>query len=220
MAPPLYSVEEVLKFVRVNAAAESVVAIDAPLIITNRSGQRPCETLVGKRYGRQDASCHTSNLSLYRAAASVALAKSIEAGGNVHANHGSSLPARVIVEVYPHAGMVELFILPKIIKYKKGSVAEKRTGLDVLRGHLATLNQAEPRLNRNSTLTSLLSEDLGRLVGQGLKSYEDSLDALFCAYLGCYFWYWGWARTEVFGDVQAGYILNPKLVPGGIIESI
>jgi predicted RNase H-like nuclease len=216
VAPPLWSAMEVLEFVQANAAAESVVAVDAPLIIANRSGQRPCEALVGKRYGHRDASCHTSNLSLYPEAASVALAKSIEAEGYVHANHGSSLPARVIVEVYPHAGMVALFDLPKIIKYKKGSVAEKRIGLDVMRVYLATLDQAEPRFNRSTALTSLLSENLGRLVGQGLKSYEDSLDVLFCAYLAYYFWYWGWEKTEVFGDVQAGYILNPRLVPGGI----
>src|SRR5881392_2715928 len=74
VAPPLWSPADVLEFVRVNSATESVVAVDAPLIIINRSGQRTCETLVGRRYGRRDASCHTSNLTLYPAANSVALA--------------------------------------------------------------------------------------------------------------------------------------------------
>lgn len=219
VAPPLWSAAEVLEFVQANAAAESVVAVDAPLVIANRSGQRTCETLVGQRYGRRDASCHTSNLTLYPAATSVILAKSIEAEGYVHANPATPLPPRVIAEVYPHAGMVALFDLPKIIKYKKGTVAGKRTGLNVLRAHLATLEHTEPRLNRSAALTSLLSENLDRLGGQDLKSYEDSLDALFCGYLAYYFWYWGWARTEVFGDVQAGYILNPRLVIGGITRA-
>lgn len=84
VAPPLWSTTSVLEFVRTHTAEESVVAVDAPLIITNVSGQRPCETLVGKRYGARDASCHTSNLTLYPAAASVALAKLIEAEGYVH----------------------------------------------------------------------------------------------------------------------------------------
>jgi predicted RNase H-like nuclease len=219
VAPPLWSAADVFKFIQANATAESVVAVDAPLIITNRSGQRPCETLVGQRYGRRDASCHTSNLTLYPAATSVALAKSIESEGYVHANPPTPPPSRVMAEVYPHAGMVALFDLPKIIKYKKGSVAEKRTGLDVLRAHLAKLDHTEPRLNRTAALTSLMGENVGRLGGQDLKSYEDSLDALFCGYLAYYFWYWGWARTEVFGDVQSGYILNPRLILGGIARA-
>ena len=126
VAPPLWSTTSVLEFVRTHTAEESVVAVDAPLIITNVSGQRPCETLVGKRYGARDASCHTSNLTLYPAAASVALAKLIEAEGYVHPNATTRFPLRVIAEVFPHAGMVALFDLPKIIKKQllNGSLPE------------------------------------------------------------------------------------------------
>ncbi len=52
--------------------------------------------------------------------------------------------------------------------------------------------------------------DLNELVGQRLKNYEDWLDALFCAYLAYYFWHWRWERNELFGDIESGYILNPK----------
>ncbi len=41
------------------------IAIDAPLIIENSSGQRKCETLIGQEYGSRHASCHTSNLTLF-----------------------------------------------------------------------------------------------------------------------------------------------------------
>ena len=208
VAPPLWSAGSVLEFVRTYTATESVVAVDAPLVITNTSGQRPCETLVGKRYGGRDASCHTSNLALYPAATSVALAQAIEAEGYVHPNGTTPLPPRVIAEVYPHAGMVALFDLPRIVKYKKGSVGEKRAGLAVLRTLLARLEGTEPRVHRTGLLNSLLSKNLSQLGGQQLKTYEDSLDALFCGYLAYYLWYWGWART--------GYILNPTLVLGGI----
>jgi len=50
-----------------------VVAIDAPLVIKNEVGQRLCETEIGRRYGSRHASCHTSNLTLYKNAASVLL---------------------------------------------------------------------------------------------------------------------------------------------------
>jgi predicted RNase H-like nuclease len=48
VSPSLWSATDVLVFVLANAAAESVMAVDAFLIITNRSGQRQCETLVGR----------------------------------------------------------------------------------------------------------------------------------------------------------------------------
>jgi len=41
------------------------VAIDAPLIINNISGQRKCEKLLSMAYGRRGVSCHSSNLDLY-----------------------------------------------------------------------------------------------------------------------------------------------------------
>jgi predicted RNase H-like nuclease len=65
-------------------------------------------------------------------------------------------------------------------------------------------------------LDDVLSRDLDSLGGTELKAHEDRLDALFCAYLAYYFWYWGLARNQVFGDLETGYIANPKLFPGGI----
>jgi len=59
-------------------------------------------------------------------------------------------------------------------------------------------------------LQEVLAVDLNELIGQRLKNFEDWLDALFCAYLAYYFWYWGWERNELFGDIESGYILNPK----------
>ena len=50
---------------RSHAGENTIVAIDAPLIILNETGQRACETAVGKRYGNRHASCHTSNMTLY-----------------------------------------------------------------------------------------------------------------------------------------------------------
>jgi predicted RNase H-like nuclease len=123
-----------------------------------------------------------------------------------------------LAEVYPHAAMVALGDLPKTIKYKRGSVAAKRVGLNTLRSHLTVLRRAEPPLLRTGVLQELLSADLNELVGQNLKKYEDRLDAVFCAYLACYFWYWGWERNELFGDTESGYILNPKLKASGEFE--
>src|SRR5688572_27223676 len=86
------------------ATSETVIAIDAPLIITNVTGQRLCERAVGRRYGSREASCHTSNLGLYPGARSVAFAAQLEAHGFVHVTpQDQRLTKRVLMEVYPHA---------------------------------------------------------------------------------------------------------------------
>ena len=118
--------------------------------------------------------------------------------------------------MYPHAGLVALFDLPKSLKYKKGPVTQKRKGLSTLAEHLRRLVQASPRLSANACLSDLLSLELGDLRGRDLKAHEDRLDALFCAYLAYYFWFWGLDRNQVFGDVETGYIANPRLLRGGV----
>jgi predicted RNase H-like nuclease len=55
---------DVLGYVERHTIGSTVVAIDAPLVIRNETGQRPCETLISRSYGARQASCHTSNLSL------------------------------------------------------------------------------------------------------------------------------------------------------------
>ncbi len=214
------TIAEVRAFIETHAGASTVIAIDAPLIIENATGQRPCETVVGKEYGGREASCHTSNLRLYPSPASVALVRELVAAGYVHAPSVGAVSTKVILEVYPHAGLIALFDLPKSLKYKKGTLAQKRQGLSALAEHLRRLTHATPVLRGNACLADILSRDLDSLGGAELKAHEDRLDALFCAYLAYYFWYWGLARNHVFGDLDTGYIANPKLFPGGIASHV
>ena len=210
----IYPEHSVLDFVTANATDNTVAAIDAPLIIINESGQRACENALSIRYGSREASCHPTNLQLYPSAASVALTARLASHGFVHVDPmNPQLDGRVMAEVYPHAAMVALWDLPKTIKYKRGSVAENRMGLNTLRAYLSRLRKAEPPLRRGPVLSGLLTAELNQLGGRKLKDYEDQLDALFCAYLAYYFWYWRWERNEVFGDLESGYILNPTLRP-------
>jgi len=60
------------------------VAIDAPLVIRNQTGQRPCEKLLSQEYGSRKASCHTSNLTLYPEPDSVLLSRDLENDGYFH----------------------------------------------------------------------------------------------------------------------------------------
>lgn len=205
----------VAEFIRKHATDDTVVAIDGPLVIVNETGQRPCEIEVSKRYSARDAGCYPSNLQLLPNASSVALARELKTQGFTHVDRSSDEHhGRIMAEVYPHAGMVALWDLRKTIKYKRGVAAVKRAGLQDFRTRLASLYDAEPPLLRTGMLKELLNLNLDESGGTRLKDHEDRLDALFCAYLAYYFWYWGWERNELFGNIETGYILNPVLHKG------
>lgn len=61
----LVSNEDKDEFIRAHLTADRVVtAIDAPLIVSNPTGQSLCEREISRNFGRFHASAHTSNLSM------------------------------------------------------------------------------------------------------------------------------------------------------------
>jgi predicted RNase H-like nuclease len=177
--------------------------------VKNTTGQRACETEVAGAFGRYHASCHTTNQGRPYWKAGPDLVKALS---NIGFTHDFSMegarrrPGRWLFEVYPHPSMVRLFGLDRIIQYKKGTVAEKQAGLVRLRGYLGKLKG----LHSNARLREMLGRDLDALKGEALKRYEDTLDALFCAYLAWCCWKWGQEKNEMFGTLEEGYIVVGK----------
>jgi predicted RNase H-like nuclease len=216
-AEGLVSMAGVVDFIVSNSNADSVVAVDASLVVKNATGQRPCETLISKHFGRYDAGCHTSNTEKLYADTGMNLVKALFRHGFVHdfdMATAKKKSGRWLFEVYPHPAMVRLFGLAKIIRYKKGSVAKKRLGLEILRRHLEELASGSMALVMTQELSELLERDLDALRGEALKRYEDTLDAVFCGYLAWHCWRWGEERNEMFGTMEEGYIVVPKAVSG------
>jgi predicted RNase H-like nuclease len=206
------TMEGVVDFVRPHAAVDTVIAIDAPLVVKNESGQRPCEREIGRTFGRYHASCHTSNLGRPYAKTGMCLVGELRKLGFRHdfdLAQAKQRAGRWVLEVYPHPAMVRLFGLGKIIPYKKGSVVERRVGLDKLRCYLGDLGDGSRGLVMSAVLAELLARDLEQMRGADLKKYEDTLDAVFCAYLAWHCWRWGGERNEMFGTLQQGYIVVP-----------
>jgi predicted RNase H-like nuclease len=207
------SLDGVVEFIAEHTDSTTVVAIDAPLIIRNRTGQRPCETLVTKKFGAAHAGAHPSNLSLYPEPRSVELATRLAKEGFRHCSPPGSDWApdgRWFFEVYPHPAHVVLFDRERIIKYKKGRVASRRAGLAEFRACIARqIFGRAAGFMRNAETEAILSVDLDLLRGAALKQYEDTLDAILCSYLAFHLWRWGWERSEMIGDLETGYIVNP-----------
>jgi predicted RNase H-like nuclease len=53
--------DEILDWVKELASDSAVLAIDAPLLVPNETGRRPCESELSREYGSRWASTHPSN---------------------------------------------------------------------------------------------------------------------------------------------------------------
>lgn len=185
----------------------ALIAVDAPTLIPNVTGTRLPDKLTHKYFGRYHAGCYPANLQRPFAQRTVEFGLSLEARGFAHAPVITPKKlGRFQIEVFPHPAIVHLFGLSRILKYKKGTLAERRLELMKLRQHiLDTLPTLEPSLNLFSS--HVLPEIPA--TGTALKAVEDQLDSLICAYVAAYWWYWGIERNWVLGDTSTGYIVVP-----------
>ena len=76
-------------------------------------------------------------------------------------------------------------------------------------GPLGKLADGSRGLVRSAALDELLDRDLGTMRGEALKKYEDTLDAVFCAYLAWHCWQWSEEGNALFGTLEHGYIVVP-----------
>lgn len=195
---------------QVSPDAPAIIAVDAPTIINNQTGMRLADKLTHKYFGRYHAGCYPANLGLKFADRTTGFGKSLLARDFQHAPGIKPQQfGRYQIEVFPHPATINLFGLEKILKYKKGKLAERRTELNKLRDYIQdVLPQLEPGLSL--TTISKIPSITAQLTGKELKAIEDMLDSLLCAYVGAYWWYWGDERNIVLGDRDTGYIVIPK----------
>lgn len=196
-------------FNKLNSVDLQGVSIDAPLIINNETGQRTCETEIGKVYGSRGASCHTSNTKLYPNAMSVNLSKRLLEKGFNHLSR-----ERWQIECYPHPAIIEIFGLSERLQYKKGTVLERKSGQKKLAALLRSLSNSRVlKLSIPDNIKMFFDDHIESLRGQGLKSNEDGLDSVLCLYIaGLYAMSFkgGCKRGRAFGDTKSGYIWVPS----------
>lgn len=185
----------------------AIIAVDAPTIITNPTGMRIPDRLAHRHFGKYHAGCYPANLGLPFAERTTGLGRSLEQRGFAHAPQLTpQQPGRYQIEVFPHAAMIGLFRLERILKYKKGRLADRRSGLAQLRDRILTdLPTQIPPLNPIGADWVLEIPTTGK----ALKDLEDRLDSLICAYIAAHWWFWGSDRNLVLGNLESGYIIVP-----------
>jgi predicted RNase H-like nuclease len=190
-----------------------LIGFDAPLVVTNPTGQRPAETALNRDFRRFEAGAHPANTGKPEFADGPRGARLARALG-LDLDPHSKAPRRAI-EVYPHAAMVALFRLPRTLKYKAKpgrDLGQLKSELLLLMGGLEGLAQATVPLHvashedwvelRRQVATAQRKSDLRRA--------EDPIDAVVCAYVALYAERCP-AGVTIYGDLATGYIVTPSL---------
>ncbi|MEH2025272.1 DUF429 domain-containing protein [Nostoc sp.] len=211
----------------------AIIAVDAPTLIPNATGSRLADKLSHKYFGKYHAGCYPANQNLPFAHRTINFGLELESRGFAHApTIEPQKLGRYQIEVFPHPAIVNLFNLERILKYKKGRLNERRLELIKLYNYIVDfLPTLEPPLRPLRLLCETLRvgeascRESGSFfseipnTGAALKTTEDQLDSLICAYVGAYWWYWGEQRNLVLGDVYdglrlrtTGYIIIPQRI--------
>ena len=192
---------------------ECLVAIDAPLIVKNATGHRPCEAALNGDFQKFEAGARpafTGRPEFAHVPRGARLANLL--GLDMDPDSRAS---RRAIEVYPHPATVALFGLGRTLKYKKGAVEDRRGELLRLMTLIEERDGATPRLrvNHNVAWVELRNRVAAATRQVQLDKTEDPVDAALCAYIALY-WYQRPEDVTIYGDFASGYIVTPTLPPG------
>ena len=221
MANDLLTDDDILDWVRLHDDGNGLlVGIDAPLLVPNLTGKRPCETILSACLRKQEAGPHPANRTLLAGkdgqVRGERIAARLQSLGITHTPHLETLapPIRACFEVFPHPAHVALFNLPKTLKYKARPKRDLETRLAEFSRYadlLQSLSHFDPPLFLPHDVdfwVRAAPHSLAKPLSK-LKKHEDALDALSCAYVTLYRHRWGDAKCPVIGDETAGYIVTP-----------
>jgi predicted RNase H-like nuclease len=203
---------EVLAAVKPFVQGDCVVAFDAPLVVTNPTGQRPAETAFNRDFRRFEAGAHPVNTGKPEFADG---SRAGRLARTLRLDMDPGVPAaRRAIEVYPHSAMVALFRLPRTLKYK----AKPGRDLGLLKSELLRLmdgveglaHAPVPLRVAGSEWPTLRRQVLAAQRKCDLRRAEDPIDAVVCAYVALYA-----VRcpndVTIYGDFATGYIVTPTL---------
>ena len=203
--------DELLAWLRPRCAGPVVVAFDAPLVIVNPTGSRPAEQTVSHLFRRQHAGCHPTNLGRPGFADGGRAARLAAALGL--SDDPWSVSDRRALEVYPHAALVAVLGLDRVLGYKARphrDLDHRRSEMLRLTDGLASLVDAEVplRVTADPHWSEVVALVRAASTKAALGRVEDRLDAVVCAYVGLH------AvrrpdRTAAFGTVAQGCIVSP-----------
>jgi predicted RNase H-like nuclease len=170
-----------------HAEPDTLVFIDAPLVVTNPTGQRLCETHVGQRYWRWSVSANSTNTGSRRLGGVALLTALLKNGFRYDDGiDGPPRSGRIVSECYPYTTIVGYepfgYEVRPLYKRKPKAMrtaefrAVRAAACDELIRRLAALANADPPLDlRSHEVTRKLVEEPSPLDNRAYKHREDLL---------------------------------------------
>ena len=209
----LRSDDEIERWIREHDDGELLVAFDAPLVVRNLTGRRPCEAVFASVFASAHAGPYPANLTLLRHDVRAhRLARRLRLRVAPAAVHRR--PLRAALEVFPHPALVVLLERGERLPYKAKpgrALSVRHEAMCELLAGLERLKRADPPLDVTASpeWPRLASLCHARPSGAALKRLEDELDAYVCAYIGVHHLAWAGTRSLAVGDATCGYIVTP-----------
>jgi predicted RNase H-like nuclease len=201
-----------IDWIQSHATGDTLLFVDAPLVITNASGPRLADRQTGQRYGRWWVSANSVNTGS-PCQAGVHLRERLESLGWCYSDGRDGPPShgQIVSECYPYTTIVGVPALgyddkrPAYKRASKGMPAAKawpiRTAAcDELIRRIAGLTSSDPPVDIAShPQTRMLIEEASPPRPREYKQREDLLDAVICAWTAAYWHRYGLARCQLLG---------------------
>jgi len=198
--------EDILSWIaRSRGRAGAIVAVNAPVIVENSSGRRPCDVLLQQHFGMHhvdEYQVNTVNSTHPRTMGRALMRMGFDPNPSADGDR--------IVETCNQAAQILLFELDRPIRTKVGPVGARKEAVARFRETLTSmLGDAEPPLLDSGALDTLLNADLAASNGSRVGELEEQLEAVLTAYTAAYLHIRGPEACAFLGDLREGYILLP-----------
>ncbi|MCB9779508.1 MAG: DUF429 domain-containing protein [Alphaproteobacteria bacterium] len=198
--------EDILSWLARNRGRHGcILAVNAPIIVENTGGQRPCDQALHEHFATNFVDEYHVNIT--NASHPRTIGRALQRMGFDADPTGEG---DRVVETYNQPTQVLLFDLERPIRLKSGPVGARKDAVARFREVLVEkLDDAYPPLEMSPALDALVSADLPSSNGSRVGEQEEQLEAVLCAYTAAYLDIRGPQACAFFGDLRDGYVLMP-----------
>jgi len=193
----------------------NVIALDIPIGPRLINGRRTADKMVTKAYITRKAGTHSPTAQRPGPISRMLFEQLTQRGCewlNAEASSQQNKNARIFIEVYPHPAIIELLGLDERLKYKVSKLQKYWPELDRDQRRISVvknLNRLRSALNKRiAGVAQWLPAAQSFEQASQLKGYEDTLDAIVCAWIGCEFLA---GRCVAYGDRESAIWLPKTL---------
>lgn len=207
-ADSLRTHEDTLRWVTRHRQRAQVIAVfNAPIIVENLSGARPCDRQLQEHFARYKIDEYANNT--VSASHPRTMGRALVRMGF---DPNPAAEADRLVETHTAAAQVMLLGVDRPIRLKSGPIGARKEAVQRLRELIRERlmgPDAHVPLRSSLALDQLMDAHLPDLNGTRLGELEEKLDALVTAYVGAWLGQRGTDACAFLGDLDTGYILLP-----------